>query len=285
MPPAARDAIDGFDHVMICVRDLDAARQAWDRLGFVTAPLGNHTTKATANHCIMFADTYLELIGINEPEKPDLSGVTQRLAAAGEGLHRLALATPDADAAKALLEAAGLHPIGPVDLARPQDDPPGMVRFRNLDIPADETAGIQMFLCGHKTPELMRTPLLMAHPSGAVGFAGLTVMVTDSLAAGAALEKVFGAGSSSPALYGAVVETGRGRIHLADAGGFALAHPGAVPPDTGLPRVHALTIAVRSLAATAASLDASGVDYVRLIDRLRVSPADATGVLLEFIAG
>lgn len=278
-------AIAGFDHVMICVRDLEAARLAWNRLGFVTAPLGNHTTKATANHCIMFADTYLELIGINESDKPDLSGVTQRLERAGEGLHRLALATPDADAAKALLEAGGLHPVGPVDLARPQDDPPGMVRFRNLDIPAGETAGIQMFLCGHKTPELMRTPALMAHPNGAAAFAGLTAVVADPVATGAVLERTFGAGRSRPALYGAVVETGRGRIHLARPADLALAHPGAEPPDTGLPRVHALTIAVRALAATAAALDAAGVPFVRLIDRLRIDPADATGVLLEFIAG
>ena len=136
------DAIRGIDHAIIGVRDLDAARAQFERLGFTAAPLGNHVGKATANHCIMFADSYLELLGINEPDKPDTLGLDAFLEARGEGLVKIALGTPDADAARADIEAQGFSPTGPDDLARPLTDrPDAIVRFRNLQIPGGRDGG------------------------------------------------------------------------------------------------------------------------------------------------
>jgi len=107
------DALLGIDHAIIGVRSLAAARAAFERLGFTAAPFGNHVGKATANHCIMFADSYLELLGINEPEHSDTLGLGAFLEARGEGLVKIALGTPDADAARAAIEARGFRPTGP----------------------------------------------------------------------------------------------------------------------------------------------------------------------------
>src|SRR3546814_12520561 len=115
----------------------------------------------------MFADTYLELLGILRPEMEDANGLGPALERRGEGLQRLALGTSDADAARAELEAAGLHPQGPFDLARPSEEPKGVVRFRNLVLPATDPADLGMFLCGPQTPELMRTPPVPQHPTAA----------------------------------------------------------------------------------------------------------------------
>src|SRR3546814_3977766 len=76
------------------------------------------------------------------------------------------------------------------DLARPSEEPKGVVRFRNLVLPATDTADLGMFLCGHKTPELMRTPQWVKHPNGAKAFAGITAVVADPGATAAALEKI-----------------------------------------------------------------------------------------------
>ncbi len=54
----------GFDHAIVGVGDLEAARLSWQRLGFTTCPRGKHIGWGTANYCIMFADDYLELLGI-----------------------------------------------------------------------------------------------------------------------------------------------------------------------------------------------------------------------------
>src|SRR3546814_2868759 len=107
--------IIGLDHVIVGVKDLDGARADWMRLGFVTAPRGDHAGKATSNYCIMFADTYLALLGILRPEMEDANGLGPALERRGAGLQRLALGTSAADAARAELEAAGLHPQGPFD--------------------------------------------------------------------------------------------------------------------------------------------------------------------------
>src|SRR3546814_13692373 len=121
----------------------------------------------------MFADTYLELLGILRPEMEDANGLGPALERRGEGLQRLALGTSDADAARAELEAAGLHPQGPFDLARPSEEPKRVVRFRNLVLPATAKAAPGMFLCGHKQPQLMRTPTWSQHPNRATALPGI----------------------------------------------------------------------------------------------------------------
>ena len=68
----------GLDHCIIAVSDLEGARQDYEKLGFTTAPLGNHQNKATANHCLMFPETYLELLGINEPHVKGLGNIPSR---------------------------------------------------------------------------------------------------------------------------------------------------------------------------------------------------------------
>jgi catechol 2,3-dioxygenase-like lactoylglutathione lyase family enzyme len=276
-------AILGLDHIMIAVHDLEKARLSYGRLGFTTAPIGHHQGKATSNYCIMFAETYLEIIGIVRPE---LSGgdIGARLKARGEGLHRMALGTPDADAAKADLVAAGLHPEGPQDLARPLESGE-MVRFRNLMLPDSDTANLGLFLCGHKTPALMRPPELRRHANGAIAFAGVTAIVDDLEAPRTALTHLFGAASASPADYGIAVDTGRGIIHLATERSFALLHPGA-SLSAGLhkPSFVVLWIAVESLEKTAAALSQSGVPSERTARGLRVAPAHAHGVIVEFQA-
>lgn len=281
---ASENPVIGLDHCIIAVQDLEAARQDYERLGFTTAPLGDHQNRATANHCIMFPETYLELLGINEPENPD-GGLRDKLASRGEGLHRLALGTPDADAVKAKVEALGVRTEGPADLARPSKEPEGMVKFRNLQLDARDLAGIPVFMCGHKTPELMRNDRLVTHANGAYRFAGITAVVDDPTAAATALAKLFGKDSITKTPYGAEIDTGRGFIRLATDGGIGRAHPNlATHPARERPIWHVLTIGVQDLDRTAALLAKNGVPAVRAGAALRVGPAHARGLVLEFVA-
>lgn len=276
-------AILGLDHIMIAVDDLEGARESYRRLGFTTAPVGHHQGKATSNYCIMFPETYLEIIGILRPELSS-GDIAARLKARGEGLHRMALGTPDADAAKADLVAAGLNPEGPQDLARPLASGE-MVRFRNLMLPDSDTANLGLFLCGHKTPALMRPPELQRHANGATAFAGVTAVVESPDGPRAALGHLFGAAAASRADYGIAVDTGRGIIHLTTAASFAMLHPGvALPAGLHKPSFVVLWISVESLDKAAAVLSAAGVPSERVAGRLRVAPAHAHGVIVEFQA-
>ena len=72
-------AITRLDHLIVGVRDLEAARGAWARLGFNSTPRGRHVGWATANYCIMFEADYLELLGIVDPAA-FTNGLDERLA-------------------------------------------------------------------------------------------------------------------------------------------------------------------------------------------------------------
>lgn len=274
----------GLDHCIIAVEDLDAARADYEKLGFTAAPLGDHQNRATANHCLMFPETYLELLGVNEPQHPD-GGLRDAIAARGEGLHRLALGTPDADAVKAQVEALGVRTEGPTDLARPSKEPAGMVKFRNLQLSADDLAGIPVFMCGHKTPELMRNTRLLTHANGANRFAGVTALVADPVATAAALMKLFGEQSITQTGYGVEMDTGRGFLRLATDTTIGDAHPGVAPhPAAERPIWHVLSIGVDDLDATAALLAKNGVPAERVGDVVRVDRPHARGLVLEFVA-
>jgi hypothetical protein len=52
-----------LDHVIVSVRDLDAAAAAYRRLGFAVMPRAVHHNLGTANHIIQFHSNYFELLG------------------------------------------------------------------------------------------------------------------------------------------------------------------------------------------------------------------------------
>ena len=58
-----RTNISGLDHVVILVRDLDAAQATYARLGLTLTPRGFHSI-GTHNHCSMFGSDYVELLAV-----------------------------------------------------------------------------------------------------------------------------------------------------------------------------------------------------------------------------
>jgi catechol 2,3-dioxygenase-like lactoylglutathione lyase family enzyme len=63
------NGIAGIDHIIVGVRNLEATRQNWQRLGFTVTPRGRHIGQGTANYCIMFGRDYLELLGFVERDE------------------------------------------------------------------------------------------------------------------------------------------------------------------------------------------------------------------------
>src|SRR5215469_9312940 len=106
------NGITGIDHIIVGVRDLEAARLGWTRLGFTPTPRGRHIGQGTANYCIMFAEDYLELLGF--VERDEHAHRLEAFLAAREGPMSVAFAPErDAAATAASLAARGLHPSAP----------------------------------------------------------------------------------------------------------------------------------------------------------------------------
>lgn len=275
--------VTGIDHVLVVVSDLASAAATWRRLGFTTTPRGSHAEWGTANHCLMFGRTYVELIApVGAGDAADR--LRRRLADRGEGLSAVAFGTGDAAAAGEALRRAGVAAGEPAALSRPMDD--GVLRFATVALPAGATPGAESFLCQHLTPDLLRRDEWLHHANGARGLASLTLVVDDPFAAAPCYERLFGAGAATPTDNTVAVHTGEGLLLLCRPDELTQLHPEAdLDPPPQPPAIIAATVAVADTDVTARLLDENGVAATRDTEgTIRVSPADANGVFLEFVA-
>ena len=269
-----RRYIQGIDHVVVLVRDLDRAQQAYTHLGFTLTPRGFHTL-GSQNHCIMFGRDYIELLAVPKPH-PAMQYFSDFLAE-GEGLGAIALATGNADGAHAELAAAGVVADPPLDFSRPVERL-GDARFRIVQLPPDRTPGCRMFLCQHFTRELVWRPEYRAHPLGVTEIAGLAVVAREE----AGYESVFGA-RACRIEEGVRIDTGSAPIAVCTEGGLRRRLDGVVLPLRPQPMVAALFLRVVDRAHAAAMLRKGGFAPVALRDGAFAIGADeANGIALVF---
>lgn len=187
--------IDGIDHLVIAVRDLERAREGYARLGFTLTPKGRHTALKSANHTIMFGcGDYLELMGFEEPHP--VTAPFAALLERREGLTAVAFRSEDARDAQARLAASGIAATVPVDFGRPVALPEGEreARFTLTHLPAGTLPAGHGFVVQHHTRELVWRPEYEAHANGATGIAALAVAAEDVDATAARFAALLGSG-------------------------------------------------------------------------------------------
>jgi len=271
--------IAGIDHIIIGVRDLEAARRNWARLGFTPTPRGRHIGQGTANYCIMFGRDYLELLGFVEHDEH-----AHRLAtflAQREGPMSVAFAPEhDADGTSAGLAARGLHPSAPRALGRALELPEGDVtpRFSLVNLPPDETPALDCFICGHLTPELVRRPEWLVHANGVTGIKAVHLVAENPSTLVVAYRRLFGADRVTMTAHGLEVDTGRNTL--------IFTRPALSGTDIPPPAITALELHIENRAAGEAYLKSAGVTFMALPDgRLAISPSEANGTSLLLAEG
>lgn len=281
-----RHGIAGIDHPVIAVRNLDAAKTAYVRLGFTVTARGSHPAWGTGNFCVMFERNYLELRGVVRPT--DHTRNLERFLAEREGLMGVALGTADTESTFSSLVSSGLHPKSVHRLSRDFELPEGTTHpsFVLSFLEEDEVPGLMsVVLCQHLTPELIRRADWMRHANGALGVRCMTAVVEDLGLAAEAYRRLFGDGAVSLSDTGVSVRAGsHSSFFLSTMRQFERDFPGglpyrAIPP----PFLAAVTLDAGDLRVTRACLEAGGVRWVDDSDRrLIVHPADTCGVILEF---
>jgi catechol 2,3-dioxygenase-like lactoylglutathione lyase family enzyme len=270
----APSGIAGIDHIIIGVRDLEAARHNWARLGFTLTPRGRHIGQGTANYCIMFARDYLELLGF--VARDEHAHRLEAFLAQREGAMSVAFA-PDRDAAAtaAALTARQLHPSAPRALGRALELPAGSVtpRFSLVTLPPDETPGLDCFICGHLTPELVRRPEWLAHPNGVTGISAVHLVAEDPAALAPAYRRLFGDDRVAMTPRGIEADTGRNRL--------VFTRPAMSEANMPPPVIAAIELRIGSRAASEAYFRGAGVAFTALPDgRLALAPAEANETTL-----
>ena len=169
-----------LDHIGVGVRDLDRGREAYARLGFALTPRSVHRGSLTpggpvvawgsANHCAMFDEGYLEIIG---PSPPDATGSIRDMVERYEGAHIVAIGCEDSQKIYEAFSVLGL-PVQPPRLLE-RDAPYGVAgdetrpaSFRNAMFdPAVFDEG-WLFYIQHLTPDVLWQPHQLAQPNGVV---------------------------------------------------------------------------------------------------------------------
>ena len=274
--------VEKVDHPVVGVYDLEAARGAFLRLGFVVPPAGKHREWGTANACIMFADDYLEIRGVADAKK-FLAGLAEFLEH-GEGFSGLAFSTPDAEASYRECRASGLDAQPPRELNRKLElaDRTLSLRFKTMLIGHDLYPGLtHANLCQHLTPVELRQAGWLDHPNGAIGFSKLVGVVADQDAAAQTYDRLLGADRVKRQGSRIILDCGRGAIVELISPEEA-ARRGEDQPARAPAYLTSAAIAVKSIAATTQLLTANSVNFELRGKTIAVDPADAAGSRLHF---
>jgi catechol 2,3-dioxygenase-like lactoylglutathione lyase family enzyme len=275
----------GADHVVVTVRDLDAAAAQWRKLGFTVSPRGTHSPQmGSGNYTIMFGDDYLELLGVlheTEQNKPTREFLSKR-----EGIERTAFTTDDAAAGAAELKSRGLAPLGPTHFGRPVDLPngeKGEAKFNVFRWPLSESpGGMRIFACQHLTRGTVWIPELQKHANGATRLATIEILSSDPKAAAAHMGRLIDEPVSAADGVWRVPSGGkRADFLFSDATTFAQRYPEAVRAGAAPEGAAALVIGTSDLAAATKALGGTGITHQGLVS---VPAREANGVIVSFAA-
>ena len=282
-----RAHLNGIDHVVIAVGDIDGAAADFERFGFTLTPRGRHTT-GSENNCVMFERDYFELLGVPVPHP--VTRYYQEFLARGDGLAAIALATDDARGFHDELAADGIAVDAPVDFSRPVQLAQGTkdAAFRITQLtPAGTPAG-RLFACQHFTRDLVWRPEYLQHANQVTGLERV-VAVADAAQVQALAQtyaNVFAA-PPQPAKIGAAprfdVATGSAPLTFTTAAGLSQLLPGVGLTGRPPPCYAALYFRSADVAAARDVLRHHGVRYIALSHTaLAVPPDRAHGVALVF---
>lgn len=249
------------DHVLLAVRDLEAATRETARLlGRSPGWRGEHPALGTANALFRLENTYLELLAPARPG-PVAARLEEQLAAHGEGLFALAFGTADAEACRAALEARGWG-AGAVQKGLGRDVESGAFRkWLQVPFPPERTRGLRLFAIEHlSSPDLLPPTPVSGDPAAAPHALDHVVVRSADVEASRGL---FGEALGIRLALDRSFEAFDMRALFFRLGGVTLEVAGslATPPDPAAPdTLWGLAWKVADVAAARARLAAAGVE-------------------------
>lgn len=142
-----------LDHLVIAVRDLDAAAASYQRLlGRKPSWRGRHPTYGTANVLFRLDNTYLELLAPGDRSESSWPrALRNHLDTRGEGLYAIALGTDGVDAAVDAARRRGLEVQDPADGDGIDFTTGARREWRNARIDPASTRGVRAFFIEHRS--------------------------------------------------------------------------------------------------------------------------------------
>ena len=292
MPHQTTNSPRGLDHLVIGVRDLDAAGAFYSRLGFRVGARNRHPW-GTENRIVQFPGSFLELITVGDaqaipphaPGRFSFGAFVRDALDRGEGMSMLVLESTEAKADAATYKAAGIGDFEPFFFERQGLAPDGsQVRVAfSLAFAADPAAPeCGFFVCQQHEPRNFWNPAFQQHGNGATGLAA-AIMVTDGPAAHRAFLVAFTGGADIvDGNEDFVLGLPRGRIDVLDGeAAQAIYH---VAPDPTPARFLGFSVTVSDLDAIARRLSEAEIPFHHGEERISLVPETAFGCVIAFEA-
>ncbi|MDJ0654567.1 MAG: VOC family protein [Xanthomonadales bacterium] len=163
-----------LDHLVIGVRDLDAAAETYGKLGFQLSPRMSHS-HGTSNNLIMLHGAFLELLG-DFDQVPDerKEGFVCDMADSldhGEGVLATAFRPRDAQVDRLVLLEQGVDVLPCAGFTRPVPLPGGNFGEARITVAMSRyptQPDLRLFLSQQHHPEVVWIPEWQEHPNGAL---------------------------------------------------------------------------------------------------------------------
>ena len=166
--------LQGIDHIVIVVNDLEQAAKDYEQLGFTVVPGGKHPV-GSHNVLISLADgSYIEIIAYY---REALDHRWWDPLQKGERLVDFCMQTDDLQGDTLKLRAAGVAINDPVPWSRTRPD--GYELKWLLSLAQGSHRGVAPFLIQDVTPREERIPQTFDHKNGATGIETVTVAVGE----------------------------------------------------------------------------------------------------------
>jgi catechol 2,3-dioxygenase-like lactoylglutathione lyase family enzyme len=283
--------IDHLDHTVLLTRDLDAAADRYQALGFTVSPRSAHLVSdrpdgelvptGTANRCVYFGESFIELLGL--PPENAATGIPSSLEAY-HGIH-LTLGCGDVESVAGRLRTGRWSSTPVWRLQREVDTPDGQrtvqARSVRVDLARTPEGGLQV--AQHLTPEYVHQPRYLDHANGARRLDSVLIIAPDPEVNDyvARYEQILTvqARTAGPKR---VLSLRAGVVVIIPESAVDEVLPGYVPPAVPLIAAHA--VAVTDLVAARRLVDENGIPTQSCPDGFFVAADHACGAPLVFVS-
>ena len=284
----------GLDHVVHVVRDLEAAGELYDMLGFTVGTRNRHPW-GTDNRIVQLPGFFVELLEIADAEKIPPQDVTRFsfgafnrdfLAEVGPGLSMLVLEGRDAAIDKLEFDTAGIGGIDLFSFEREGKrlDGVGVKVAFNLAYardPASPHAGF--FTCQQLFPEHFWSADLQRHMNGAQSVVGVVMTAADPAAHTGFLADFAGMDARRAVEGWYILKTPRGDIDVMSDALFTQRFGVPAPSGPGL-RLAAVRFGVADMERLRRRVSSSRMSVEEIEGVVVVGPKAALGATLVFEA-
>ncbi len=282
-----------IDHLVLAVHDLDAAREAYRRMGFTLTPPAQHPW-GTANSLVQLQGNFLELLAIadpakippQEPTRFSFGAFNETFLKRRQGLSMLVFQSTDARRDQAEFKARGLQTYEPFDFSRQAKLPDGSLKtvaFSLAFATEPRMPDAAFFTCQQHAPEFFWKPEYQRHANGARAVVEVVMHGNDPASFAEFFGKLVEPDAVTRAEGALRVKLGDGALSMLDATRLAQRFPGIRLRDVlRKPHFVGYSIAVGELGTAEELLKRNGLPAVRAGDRLQIAAEHGFGSVIEF---